>query len=200
LGVAKNSSNQNPSSKIAEYRQNAGLTQLELAESVGVTEATIANWESGRSGGVEWIRNVVLLCETLDCELSDLLEQDLGELRKKAELTQRSLSKVFGVRENTIAAWEKSWNAKGNAYKRVEYVARLCHALGCRPNELVPSGTPKKRGRASKRKPLPTERKPLPTEVLIQNFRRQEMPRSSRVNRNIKHAGDSDIPPSSVTD
>jgi transcriptional regulator with XRE-family HTH domain len=143
------------------------MTQLELAERVGVTEGTISNWESGRSGGVEWIKNVVLLCEVLECQLPDLLGQDLGELRKKSNLTQRSLSKIFGVRENTIATWEKNWNVEGNAYKRVELVGRLCSALACLPSDLAPTLPPKK-SRGSYPNYLS---KPLPTEKLIQELR-----------------------------
>ena len=161
LDVPKDPSNQNSPSKIAKFRKAAGLTQLELANRLDVTEATIANWESGRSRGVEWIGNVVLLCDTLKCDLPDLLEQDLFTLRKKAGLTQRSLAKVFGVRENTIATWEKDWHSEGNAYKRVQLVARLCEALGRQPSELV----------SKKPERTPTHI-PLPPDILIRELKK----------------------------
>ena len=140
--MARESSDQNPPSKIAKFRKAVGLTQLELAETLDVTEATIANWESGRSGGAESIRHVVVLCEVLRCDLPDLLELDLSELRRKAGLTQRSVSKALGIRENTFASWEKTWNAEGGGYKKVEQVARLCEALGRQPSELAPPTPP----------------------------------------------------------
>lgn len=58
--------------KIAELRASKGLTQLELAQRVGVTETTIANWERGRSG-VEWLDRLIRLCATLECGPEDLL-------------------------------------------------------------------------------------------------------------------------------
>ncbi len=58
--------------RIAKLRDQKGLTQLELAQQVGVTETTIANWERGRSG-VEWLDRLIRLCATLDCAPEDLL-------------------------------------------------------------------------------------------------------------------------------
>lgn len=122
----------NPPTKIAELRQNAQLTQFELAERVGVTETTIANWENGRT---EWIERIVLLIDALDCTLQDLLTTPLGKLREEAEFSRRALAKAVEVRENTIATWEN----KGSLTERIENIARLCIALGCSsPEELMP--------------------------------------------------------------
>lgn len=62
-----------PISKVANLRDEAGLTQLELAQKVGVTETTIANWEKGRSG-TDWFERVIRLCDALHCSAKDLLE------------------------------------------------------------------------------------------------------------------------------
>lgn len=32
---------------IKKYREQAGMTQLELAEAIGVTQSAVAMWESG---------------------------------------------------------------------------------------------------------------------------------------------------------
>lgn len=61
-----------PISQIAALREQAGLTQRELALAVGVTETTVANWERGRSG-LDWIERLIRLCHTLDCNLEDLI-------------------------------------------------------------------------------------------------------------------------------
>lgn len=59
--------------KIAKLREKLSLTQLEVAQKVGVRESTIANWENGRSG-VQWLVRLVKLCECLNCKPQDLFE------------------------------------------------------------------------------------------------------------------------------
>lgn len=59
--------------RIAFLREKAGLTQLELSRLVGVTESTIQNWESGRTG-TEHIDRVVKFCKALNCRVEDLIE------------------------------------------------------------------------------------------------------------------------------
>ena len=69
-------------SKVAELRKQASLTQLQLAQAVGVTESTISNWESGRNALV-WFERIAKLCATLNCAPSDLIAyveaEDTGE-------------------------------------------------------------------------------------------------------------------------
>ncbi len=60
-------------SRIAELRRRAGLTQRQLGDAVGVTEGTIANWETGRNA-LTWLERVSRLCKALDCTPDDLLE------------------------------------------------------------------------------------------------------------------------------
>jgi transcriptional regulator with XRE-family HTH domain len=62
-----------PKPKIAELRQKAGLTQLELSRRAGVTENTVQNWESGRLGIVQ-IERVLGFCQALNCKVGDLIE------------------------------------------------------------------------------------------------------------------------------
>ncbi|HEY9619409.1 MAG TPA: helix-turn-helix transcriptional regulator [Crinalium sp.] len=67
-----------PTPKIGLLRERAGLTQRELAQIVGVTETTIANWERGRSG-LDWIERFIKLCNALNCDLDDLIEYSTGD-------------------------------------------------------------------------------------------------------------------------
>jgi transcriptional regulator with XRE-family HTH domain len=61
-----------PVSKVAELRRQAGLTQRQLADEVGVTESTISNWEQGRNSLV-WLERVARLCKVLNCTPEDLI-------------------------------------------------------------------------------------------------------------------------------
>ena len=61
-------------SRVAEFRQQAGLTQAQLAVLVGVTTNTIQNWESGKSG-VDQIMKFLKLCSVLSCDLQDLVKE-----------------------------------------------------------------------------------------------------------------------------
>lgn len=67
-------------SKVAELRKRVvnpktkkEMTQLELAQAVGVTESTISNWEKGRNALV-WFERVAKLCKTLNCAPDDLID------------------------------------------------------------------------------------------------------------------------------
>lgn len=61
---------------IAACRVNAGLTQREFADKVGVSLATITNWEGGKS------------------------EPDLSQVRKISELSGIPLDFIFVQRES----------------------------------------------------------------------------------------------------
>ena len=62
-----------PKPRIALLREKAGLTQLELSRLVGVTESTIQNWESGRTG-TDHIQRIIKFCKALNCKVEDLIE------------------------------------------------------------------------------------------------------------------------------
>jgi transcriptional regulator with XRE-family HTH domain len=64
---------QKPKPRIALLREKAGLTQLELSRLVGVTESTIQNWESGRTG-TDHIERIIRFCKALNCQVDDLIE------------------------------------------------------------------------------------------------------------------------------
>lgn len=60
---------------IGKLRKEAGLTQRELANSVGVTESTIANWEQGRNAKL-WFERVAKLCQDLHCTPDELIKTE----------------------------------------------------------------------------------------------------------------------------
>lgn len=70
-------------SKIAELREQAGLTQRQLADLIDVDPSTVRNWERNRSSIEAFIR-FARLCDALNCEPSQLYEsEDLTKDDKK---------------------------------------------------------------------------------------------------------------------
>lgn len=67
-----------PVVKIGQLRKQAGLTQLEVAKLLGVTENTLSNWEVGRSG-TDWIKLIVQMCTLYQCEAQDLIKYTVEE-------------------------------------------------------------------------------------------------------------------------
>ena len=59
-------------SKIATHRKRAGLTQQELADALGVTQAAVANWETGRR--CPPVKTLLRLAEALGCTIADLID------------------------------------------------------------------------------------------------------------------------------
>lgn len=57
-------------SKLAEYRKSKGLSQDQLAKMIGVTTATIQNWENDR--GMGSVARIMKLCLALDADLREL--------------------------------------------------------------------------------------------------------------------------------
>ncbi|ESA32768.1 transcriptional regulator [Leptolyngbya sp. Heron Island J] len=89
-------------SKIATLRDQKGLTQLELALAIGVTETTIANWEKGRSG-LPLVLQLIKLCRILDCTLEDLVEvispDNLLETTNIGDLSLDELHQIIGTQD-----------------------------------------------------------------------------------------------------
>lgn len=83
--------------RIAELRRSHGLTQLELAQQVQVTETTIANWEKGRSGA-EWILKVIALCKILDCQPEDLIVPEDSPSSGQKSLSLRDVQVMLGTK------------------------------------------------------------------------------------------------------
>jgi transcriptional regulator with XRE-family HTH domain len=81
-----------PKPRIALLREKAGLTQLELSRLVGVTESTIQNWESGRTG-TDHIERIIRFCKALNCQVEDLIEY-MRESSEEPVATPSPLSEI----------------------------------------------------------------------------------------------------------
>jgi transcriptional regulator with XRE-family HTH domain len=93
---------QKPKSRIALLREKAGLTQLELSRLVGVTESTIQNWESGRTG-TDHIERIIRFCKALDCQVQDLIEY-ASEPTEDSVIQPTSLSEIHQLLGNQEVA------------------------------------------------------------------------------------------------
>lgn len=79
---------------IAERRKAKGLTQLELAERIHVTDRAVSKWECGRSMPDSSI--MLELCEVLEISVNELLTGEVLEMKdynKQAELNLIAITK-----------------------------------------------------------------------------------------------------------
>ncbi len=63
--------------RIKSLRELENLTQVQLADSLGVLPTTISNWETG----VAFPKTAILpqLAEALSCTIDELYERDTGQ-------------------------------------------------------------------------------------------------------------------------
>ena len=59
---------------IKELREKAGITQLMLAERLGIERSTVAKWEAGVS--LPNAAKLPAIADVLGCNISDLFQQD----------------------------------------------------------------------------------------------------------------------------
>ncbi len=89
---------------IAECRKEKGLTQMQLAEQLGITNRAVSKWENAKS--MPDVSVMIPLCEILDISVNELLrgekikmedyklktEQTLLEMREQEEKADKALS------------------------------------------------------------------------------------------------------------
>ena len=56
--------------KLRTARSIAGLTQVELADRLGVPQSTVGRWETGVMPGVDWLPKIA---HALGCDVADLV-------------------------------------------------------------------------------------------------------------------------------
>jgi len=62
-------------SRIAELRDEKGLTQRQVAIALGVDVSTVRNWEKSRDGIKMFVR-VARLCQLFGCDPEQLYKED----------------------------------------------------------------------------------------------------------------------------
>lgn len=109
---------QKPKPRIALLREKAGLTQLELSRLVGVTESTIQNWESGRTG-TDHIERIIRFCKALNCQVEDLIEY-MSALPEEPEVQPSSLSEIHHLLGTEEPVTTTSTEAEVSAMQHVK--------------------------------------------------------------------------------
>ena len=59
---------------IKVQRKKAGLTQIQLAEAIGVTQANVSIWENGKS--LPTADKLKKISEILNCSIEDLFKKE----------------------------------------------------------------------------------------------------------------------------
>ena len=63
--------------KLAEIRKEKGMTQVELADKVGVGKSAVCHWE--KDGILPTATNLKAIAKALDCTVDELLAEDEKE-------------------------------------------------------------------------------------------------------------------------
>lgn len=63
-------------SRIKKLRKEKGLTQRQIAKTLGIDVSTVRNWEKSRDGVNMFVR-VAKLCDLFDCHPKDLFEEEV---------------------------------------------------------------------------------------------------------------------------
>ena len=82
---------------ISEKRKQQNLTQMQLAESLGITDRAVSKWETGRSLPDASI--MLDLCEVLKITVNDLLCGEVVSMEKYNEKSQKILIEMAKQKE-----------------------------------------------------------------------------------------------------
>lgn len=103
--------------KLKRLRVSVGLTQEQLARSLGIDESTIAGWERGESLPVGAYRKLLEAFITGDglpsgrpgtaSAKSRFSARKITALREKLGLTKAALARQIGINVNTLWRWER---------------------------------------------------------------------------------------------
>ncbi len=114
---------------IAERRKANNLTQVQLAEKLGITDRAVSKWETGKSMPDASI--MLELCEILKITVNDLLS---GEV-----VTMENYSKEL---ENNLIEMIRQKEESDRRLLRIEIVMGICCVLPCIAAVIIASVVP----------------------------------------------------------
>ncbi|MBQ1977649.1 MAG: helix-turn-helix transcriptional regulator [Ruminococcus sp.] len=82
---------------IAEKRKEKKLTQMQLAEILGITDRAVSKWENGKSLPDSSI--MLSLCEELEITVNDLLSGEVVTMTKYDETVEKNLIDAVKAKE-----------------------------------------------------------------------------------------------------
>ncbi|MBE6620089.1 MAG: helix-turn-helix transcriptional regulator [Ruminococcaceae bacterium] len=82
---------------IAQCRKNEGLTQMQLAEKLGVTDRAVSKWENGRAMPDSSI--MLALCEQLKITVNDLLSGEVVTMENYNKELENNLINMVRLKE-----------------------------------------------------------------------------------------------------
>lgn len=82
---------------IAQRRKQCNLTQLQLADQLGITDRAVSKWETGKSLPDSSI--MLDLCETLKITVNDLLSGEVVSMEKRNEEMENRLLELVRDKE-----------------------------------------------------------------------------------------------------
>ena len=83
---------------IAERRKMIGLTQMQLAEKLSITDRAVSKWENGRSLPDSSI--MLELCDELNITVNDLLSGEVVTMENNNKETEKNLLALVREKEN----------------------------------------------------------------------------------------------------
>ena len=82
---------------IAERRKNAGLTQMQLAEKLGITDRAVSKWETGKAMPDSSI--MLELCDILGISVNDLLSGEVVTMENYNKESEMNLLEAIKQKE-----------------------------------------------------------------------------------------------------
>ena len=101
---------------IAECRKKNNLTQMQLAEKLGITDRAVSKWETGKSLPDASI--MLDLCKELNITVNDLLNGEVVTMEKYQEKTEEMLIEMVKEKEE-----------RDRMLLRAEVIAGICSLI-----------------------------------------------------------------------
>ena len=84
---------------IADCRKRKGLTQMQLAEALGITDRAVSKWENGRAMPDSSI--MLELCALIGITVTDLLNGEVVTMEKQNEILEQKTLELLKQKEET---------------------------------------------------------------------------------------------------